>query len=152
MAGMTTKKELVAALQRLYGPPEEGTLKPLKYLIYARKSTDDSDKQTRSLSDQISECMEFVEKNNLFLGRPKVVQEAISAKTSDKRPGFRNMLEAIRKGQYDGVIAWHPDRLARNMKDAGEIIDLLDKGIIKNLKFVSFNFDNTPSGKMHLGI
>ncbi len=38
------------------------------------------------------------------------------------------------------------------MKDAGEIIDLIDKSIIKDMRFVSFNFDNTPSGKMHLGI
>lgn len=152
MATFTTKKELEDALRKMYLPPEDGTLKPLKYVIYARKSTDDSDKQTRSLPDQISECVDFVEKNNLILGRPKVLQEAISAKTSDKRPKFRQMLEAIKKGQYDGIIAWHPDRLARNMKEAGEIIDLLDKGIIKDLQFVSFNFQNTPSGKMHLGI
>ena len=149
---MTTQKELMEALQKLYGPPEEGSVKPLRYVIYARKSTDDSDKQTRSLGDQMSECMDYVEKNNLLLGRPNHIQEAISAKMSDKRPGFLTMLDAIRKGQYDGIIAWHPDRLARNMKEAGEIIDLLDRGIIKDLRFVSFNFENTPSGKMHLGI
>lgn len=38
------------------------------------------------------------------------------------------------------------------MKEAGEIIDLIDKGIIRDLKFVSFNFDNNTSGKMLLGI
>lgn len=152
MASITTQKELVEALQRMFGPPEEGSVKPLRYIIYARKSTDDSDKQTRSLGDQLSECMDYVEKNNLLLGRPAHIQEAFSAKVSDKRPKFRTMIEAIKKGQYDGIIAWHPDRLARNMKDAGEIIDLIDRGIIKDLKFVSFNFENTPSGKMHLGI
>lgn len=152
MAEMKTQKELMEALQKLYGPPEEGSVKPLRYVIYARKSTDDSDKQTRSLTDQMTECMEYVEKNDLLLGRPNHIQEAVSAKVSDKREGFRKMLEAIKKGQYDGIIAWHPDRLARNMKEAGEIIDLLDRGIIKDLKFVSFNFENTPSGKMHLGI
>lgn len=148
---LATTKDLVAALKRLYAPPEDKQ-KPLRYVIYARKSTDDSDKQTRSLGDQMSECLEFAEKHNLLLGRPAHVQEAISAKVSDKRPGFRTMIEAIKKGQYDGIIAWHPDRLARNMKDAGEVIDLLDKGTIKDLRFVSFNFENSPSGKMHLGI
>ena len=136
----------------MYGPPEAGSIKPLKYVIYARKSTDDSDKQVRSLGDQMSECMDYVEKNNLLLGRPNHIQEAISAKVSEKRPGFRRMIEEIKKGHYDSIIAWHPDRLARNMKEAGEIIDLLDRGIIKDLRFVSFNFENTPSGKMHLGI
>jgi DNA invertase Pin-like site-specific DNA recombinase len=53
---------------------------------------------------------------------------------------------------YDGLIAWHPDRLARNMKEAGEIIDLLDKKEILDLQFPSFTFENTTSGKMTLGI
>ena len=38
------------------------------------------------------------------------------------------------------------------MKDAGEIIDLLDKQIIKDLHFVSFTFQNNTAGKMLLGI
>lgn len=148
MADMTTTKHLFDALKRMYDPTDESNVgRPLRYVIYARKSTDDSDKQTRSLGDQMSECLEFAEKHNLLLGRPAHVQEAISAKVSDKRPGFRTMIEAIKKGQYDGIIAWHPDRLARNMKDAGEVIDLLDKGTIKDLRFVSFNFENSPSGK-----
>lgn len=63
------------------------------------------------------------------------------------------MLEDIKKGKYEGIIAWHPDRLARNMKEAGEIIDLIDKQIIKELQFVSFTFENsTLQAKMLLGI
>lgn len=149
----TTTKQLTDALKRLYDPTDESkTVRPLRYVIYARKSTDDSDKQTRSLGDQMSECLEYVEKNNLLLGKPERIQESLSAKQSDKRIGFRTMIDAIKKGQYDGIVAWHPDRLARNMKEAGEIIDLLDRGTIKDLRFVSFNFENSPSGKMHLGI
>ena len=62
------------------------------------------------------------------------------------------MIEDFKKGKYDGIIAWNPDRLARNMKDAGEIIDFLDKKVIKDLKFISFTFQNNTSGKMLLGI
>lgn len=149
----STTKHLFDALKRFYDPHDEAKeQRPLRYVIYARKSTDDKENQARSLGDQLSECMGYVEKHNLILGRPNSIQEAKSAKESDKRPGFRDMLDAIKKGKYDGIIAWHPDRLARNMKDAGEIIDLLDKGTIKDLRFVSFNFENSPSGKMHLGI
>lgn len=82
----------------------------------------------------------------------KHITESESAKEPDIRPKFREMLNEIKKGKYEGIIAWHPDRLARNMKDAGEIIDLLDKGIIKDLQFVSFTFENSTSGKMLLGI
>ncbi len=82
-----------------------------------------------------------------------MLQEAESAKHSDTRPKFKELLEnIIKKGKYDSILAWHPDRLARNMKDAGVIIDLVDKNIIKDLKFVSFMFENNASGKMFLGI
>lgn len=62
------------------------------------------------------------------------------------------MLDDVQRGKFEGIIAWHPDRLARNMKDAGEIIDLLDKNIIKDLQFVSFSFENDTAGKMLLGM
>ena len=38
------------------------------------------------------------------------------------------------------------------MKEAGEIIDLLDKGILKDIRFVTSSFENSPTGKMLLGI
>ena len=38
------------------------------------------------------------------------------------------------------------------MKEAGEVIDLLDKRVIKDLQFKSFSFSNDTSGKMLLGI
>ena len=55
-------------------------------------------------------------------------------------------------GKIDGIIAWHPDRLTRNMLEAGEIIDLLDNFIVKDLRFVSHPFANDAAGKMLLGI
>lgn len=62
------------------------------------------------------------------------------------------MLDDLYLHKYDGVIAWHPNRLARNMKEAGEIVDMLDKGVIKSLHFASFTFTNDNAGKMLLGI
>jgi hypothetical protein len=38
------------------------------------------------------------------------------------------------------------------MVDAGEIIDLIDKEIIKDLQFCCYTFENTTAGKMMLGI
>ncbi len=123
----------------------------LKYVIYARKSTDEkSDKQLRSIPDQISECKKIAKDRGL-----KIVEtfpESESAKEPDIRPEFRKMLDGIKCGKYDGIITWHPDRLARNMKDAGEVIDLIDKGIIKHLECVSFTFTNDTAGKMLLGM
>ncbi len=62
------------------------------------------------------------------------------------------MLENIKAGKYEGIISWHPNRLSRNMKEAGEIIDLLDKFVIKSLQFPEMHFENNENGKMLLGI
>lgn len=151
MQQQTTPQQLLEALQALYKPQASGDdYKKHKYIIYARKSTDDREKQVRSLTDQIAECKQLAE--NLEITKYKIITESESAKEPDIRPKFREALDSIQSGKYDGLIAWHPDRLARNMKDAGEIIDLVDKSIIKDLKFVSFTFENSPSGKMLLGI
>src|ERR1700679_2354158 len=69
-----------------------------------------------------------------------------------KRPVFANMITRIKKGEAQGIIAWHPDRLSRNPIDAAEVIHLLDIGKIKDLKFCSYYFDNSPEGKMMLQI
>lgn len=52
----------------------------------------------------------------------------------------------------DGIIAWLPDRLARNMRDAGEIIELLDDKLLTDLRFVMYAFHNDSSGKEHLAM
>jgi site-specific DNA recombinase len=151
MAAPTTPEELLEVLKQLQGDRTAVDPTSYRYVIYARKSTDDKDKQTRSLADQILECEEYARDYNLkVIGKP--IQESESAKEPDIRPKFRQMINDLKAGKYDGILAWHPDRLARNMKDAGEIIDLLDKGVIKDLKFKTFTFENNPSGKMLLGI
>jgi len=61
-------------------------------------------------------------------------------------------LSFLQSGKADGIISWHPDRLARNSIDGGQIVYLLDTGIIKDLKFPTFWFDNTPQGKFMLNI
>ena len=51
-----------------------------------------------------------------------------------------------------GILAWHPDRLARNSIDGGKIIYLVDTGQIGSLKFPTFWFESTPQGKFMLNI
>ena len=151
---LTTAQQLIELLNAQSPPniqPTEEDVSNFRYILYVRKSTTSDERQGRSLQDQIDECnANQVDKYNLR--PPFIVRESESAKEPDIRPKFREMLENIKRGKYDGIIAWHPDRLARNMKDAGEIIDLLDKRIIKDLRFSTFTFENSPMGKTLLGI
>ncbi len=148
-----TTQDLTSYLKVLTKANEDKIdLKNVKYKIYARKSSESEEKQVRSLGDQITECKEMAKSRNLNLYSEQPIRESESAKEPDIRPEFRNMIEEIKTGKYGGIIAWHPDRLARNMKDAGEIIDLIDKKIIKDLQFVTFTFQNNTAGKMLLGI
>ena len=62
------------------------------------------------------------------------------------------MLKDIEAGKYDGILAWHPDHLARNLLEAGIIVDMVDSGKIKDLKFPTLEFTNDSSGKLLLNI
>ncbi len=120
-----------------------------KFFIYTRKSTDDKDRQVRSISDQLSELKELALKEQL-----EVVDVFVEKQTAKipGRPVFNEMIERMEKGEASGILAWHPDRLARNSVDGGKIIYLVDTGVIVEMKFPTFWFDPTPQGKFMLSI
>ncbi len=120
-----------------------------KFFLYARKSTDVEDKQVRSIEDQIAELRAFAEKEKLEIFEELVEKQ--SAKIPG-RPIFNEMIRRIEKGEAQGILAWHPDRLARNSVDGGRIIYLLDCGHLQALKFPTFWAENTSQGKFMLNI
>jgi DNA invertase Pin-like site-specific DNA recombinase len=120
-----------------------------KYFIYARKSTDVEDKQVLSIEAQITELRKYAKDNDLFVA--DTIIEKKSAKTPG-RPKFGSMLARIEANEASGIIAWHPDRLARNSVDGGQIVYLLDQTHLTNLKFPTFWFENTSQGKFMLSI
>ncbi|MBI2042757.1 MAG: recombinase family protein [Candidatus Nealsonbacteria bacterium] len=119
------------------------------FFLYARKSTDVEDKQVRSIEDQIAELRAFAKQENLNI--IDVFIEKQSAKIPG-RPIFNEMIEKIERGEANGILAWHADRLARNSVDGGRIIYLLDTGKLASLKFPTLWFENTPQGKFMLNI
>ena len=122
----------------------------MKYFIYCRKSQEAEDRQVMSIESQIDEINKLITSNpNIQI--VEVYEEAYSAKKPG-RPLFDEMMERIEKGHAQGIIAWHPDRLARNSVDGGQIIFKLDQGKLQDLKFCTYNFENSPEGKFMLNI
>jgi len=121
----------------------------IKYFIYCRKSSEDEERQVLSIEAQLAELREFAKQNGLF-----IVREFTESKTA-KEPGreiFNQMLSEIEKGNAEGILAWNPDRLARNSVDGGRVIYLVDTLKIRSLKFPTFWFEATPQGKFMLSV
>jgi site-specific DNA recombinase len=122
----------------------------MRYFIYCRKSTESEDRQVLSIDSQLDEL------KRAFEGNPAIEIIAVYRESfSAKAPGrilFNEMIARIERGEADGILAWHPDRLARNSIDGGRIVYLLDTEILKDLKFANVTFENTPQGKFMLSI
>jgi len=101
----------------------------IKYVAYARKSTDQEEKQITSIEDQLKE----IER----IGKDCHIVETLTEKRSAKtlgRPVFAEMLKMIVTQQVNGIICWKLNRLARNSIDCGQIIWMLQTGVIKEIR------------------
>ena len=83
----------------------------MKVFLYARKSTDDEERQMLSIDAQLNELREYARKESLTIAREFI--ESMTAKEPG-RPVFNDMLRLVERGEADTLLAWHPDRLARN--------------------------------------
>lgn len=83
----------------------------IKYIAYCRKSTDEKEKQVLSIESQIAEMKEFAAREKLFI--TCFLTESRTAKIPG-RPVFEEVIEKIEKGEVNGILSWHPDRIARN--------------------------------------
>ncbi len=115
-------------------------IKP-KYFLYARKSTEEDDRQIMSIEAQIFELREYARRENL-----EILEEFQESKSA-KMPGreiFGEMMAKVEKSDGVGILCWHPDRLARNSVDGGRIIYAVDTRKIVSLRFPTFWFEPTP--------
>ncbi|MBP6974909.1 MAG: recombinase family protein [Candidatus Pacebacteria bacterium] len=104
----------------------------MKYILYARKSSEDKARQILSLESQINTMQKRAD--DLGLHVVKVLSESKSAKKPDNRPVFAEMVKMLEQGKADGIICWKLDRLSRNPVDSGKIQWLSQQGIIKDIQ------------------
>jgi site-specific DNA recombinase len=116
----------------------------VRYVLYARKSTEDSsEKQALSIDSQVKEMLSIAERENLEI--IDIRREAHSAKDSGERPVFKEILEDLRRERFNGIIVWHPDRLSRNAGDLGSLVDLMDQKLLVQIRTHGQTFTNNQA-------
>lgn len=123
-------------------------LKELKFVEYCRKSSETDERQILSLGSQTTENRENAARFGIAI--QKTISEAASAKYPRKREGFLQLIKLIQKKEFDAIIVWNADRLSRNSIDSGELIYLMDLGLLKSVVTNYRVYFNNPEDKKQL--
>lgn len=133
-----------------FGVPAVPEVIKMRYVLYARKSTESDEKQALSIDSQIKEMLQMAERDGLEI--IDIRRESHSAKDSGQRPIFNEILNDVRSGRFNGIVVWHPDRLSRNAGDLGSLVDLMDQKLLIEIRTYGQRFTNSPSEKFLLMI
>lgn len=123
---------------------------PLKYCLYARKSTESDERQVQSIDSQVKEMLQIAERENLEI--VDIRRESKSAKDSGNRPIFKELLKDITEEKFNAILTWAPDRLSRNAGDLGSLVDLMDEKKLMSIRTFGQTFSNSPNEKFLLMI
>jgi len=113
--------------------------------LYMRVSTADQAEKGYSLETQLSE----IRKKASELGATKFaefIDDGYSGEYID-RPALTQLRDGLEKKEFDMVVIYDPDRLARNLAHQLIITDEIEKSGAK-LFFVSVTFEESPEGKL----
>ena len=103
-----------------------------------------------SIDSQIKEMLLIAERESLDIA--EIRRESHSAKDSGERPVYNEMVNDIRSGKFNGIMTWASDRLSRNAGDLGSLVDLMDQGLLLEIRTFSQRFTNSPNEKFLLMI
>ncbi|SDO72257.1 Site-specific DNA recombinase [Pedococcus dokdonensis] len=124
---------------------------PVRAAIYARISRDRAGERA-GVEQQERECRALAER----LGWEVVavyVDNDISAYKGKPRPQYRAMLDAVRRGDVGGLVAWHTDRLHRRLVDLEELVTLAETKHVEIRTVTAGDVDlSTAGGRMNARI
>jgi len=120
---------------------------PIRAAIYARISRD-REGAGLGVERQEADCRALAER----LGWTVVavyVDNDVSAYSGKPRPQYRAMLDAVRAGQVQGVVAWHTDRLHRRATELEEFVSVAEAHHLQVQTVTAGTVDlSTASGRM----
>jgi len=121
-----------------------------KYIEYARKSSESKEKQALSIGDQKSENTKYAVREGLNI--IKHLQESKSAFKPHNRPEFDKMIELIQTFKVNAILTWKPDRLCRNPEEGGKVLQMLQDGLLKEIRTSSGDIYTQESDHLILQI
>lgn len=123
----------------------------VKYCLYARKSMEADEAQALSIESQIREMLQLSIRDNLEV--VEIKKESHSAKEAGKRTIFNEIINDLKEKKYNGILTWNADRISRNAGDLGKVVDLMDQGLLLEIRTFSQRFsNNNPNEKFLLMI
>ena len=104
----------------------------LTYIEYNRKSSEAKERQALSLRDQRSENEKVEQRDKLTVKFR--LSESRSAFKPHNRPEFDKAIRLIKEGKAHAFLCWKEDRLCRNPEEGGIILQMLQDGILKEIR------------------
>ena len=105
----------------------------MKAAIYARKSTDDSDRieDNKSVTRQIERAKAYAAAKGWTIDDDHIyIDDGISGANYEKRVSFKRLEDAARRGLFEALISSEPSRLGRSgIKDINRLVDILESGV-----------------------
>ncbi len=78
-----------------------------------------------------------------------LVDNDSSAYSGAPRPAYQRLMQAIDSGTIGAVMAWHPDRLHRSLRDLEDFITAIERSGVEVLTVTAGDIDlTTPVGRM----
>lgn len=114
-------------------------------VIYARYSS--SAQNDASIEQQIAECTEYARQNNLRI--VNTFEDRAKSGRSDSRPGFQRMIRSAERHEFQVLLAYKSNRIARNMLNALAYEDRLAKAGVR-VVYCKENFGDNAAGRLAL--
>lgn len=101
----------------------------MKVVGYVRVSTDTQAEKGKSIDNQIERIIAYCKENKFTLEKI-FLDEGYSGKNMN-RPGFQSMINRLNAGGIQGLVVWHSNRFARNLRDYLNCLEDLEKMKVK---------------------
>jgi site-specific DNA recombinase len=132
------------------GPGKGANL--VRAAIYCRVSTEEQAAEGMSIAAQKKALIDYGAKHGMIVV-DEFIDEGVSARTAD-RPQFQRMVSAAKKRPkpFDIILIHKTDRFARNREDAIIYKSLLRRDCDIDVRSVTEQFEDSPTGKLLEGI